>query len=108
MHKYIKKLQSKEEVVRKQILLGSLIVSMTIVGSVWAYNLTDRIDNKSAEQAKTDEKTTKPFAMFANSAVDAYHNIAASVGNLSFSKKKASQSSQKQVDLIVVDHPTAQ
>ncbi len=106
MHPYIKKLQSKEEVVRKQILLGSLIVSMAVVGSIWVYSLTDRFGSQAVAQKNTEGSATKPFALFANSVVDTYNNITASVGNFSLSKNKKEQSKEKQVDLIVVDKQT--
>lgn len=101
MRKYIKKLQSKEEHVRKQILLGSLIVSMTVVGSVWIYGLTDRYGEKSeATLAENTKESVKPFTIFKNSITNAYENISASVNKASFLKKEVEK---KQIDLIVVD-----
>lgn len=102
---YIKKLQNKDENARKQILVASLVVSMAVVGSVWAYSLTDRFSSHSVAQAQTTPTTTKPFAMFTQSISNAYTNIAASVGNISFSKK-VDTTEEKQIDLIVVEHPT--
>ncbi len=103
MHTYIKKLQSKEEPVRKQILVASLAVCMAIVGSVWVYGMTDRTKARNIVVAET-EQGPKPFALFAGSVSDAFKNITASVGSVSFSKAKV-ETTEKQVDLIVVDEP---
>lgn len=108
MRTYIKKLQAKDEIVRKQIFFGLMVVSMAIVGSIWIYNLTDRFDSKVKEQARED---VKPFKLFANSLSGTYENISASVGNIK--KLKNSEESkvdespivkqnEKQIDLIVV------
>ncbi len=109
MNSYIKKLQSKDEGKRKQILVVSLVVSMTIVGSVWMYSLSDRFSskNKEAKSLAEADSTIKPFKLFANSISSAYHNITASVGNIS--KPKANdQPEEKQIDLIPVEYPNAQ
>lgn len=104
MYAYIKKLQSKEEIIRKQILVASLIVSMAVVGSVWVYSLSDRFGDK--EVAVADTTTTKPFALFSSSISDAYQNISASVANFS-RKSSAPKTEPKQIDLIPVE-PQAQ
>lgn len=108
MNTYIRKLQSKGEVERKQILVASLAVSMAIVGSVWIYSLSDRIETRK-EVAAIEEKdnTVKPFALFANSVSSTYKNISASVGNFSDSKN-ADKSAQNQVDLIIVEQPVTE
>ncbi|HUC88528.1 MAG TPA: hypothetical protein VMR49_00665 [Candidatus Paceibacterota bacterium] len=101
MRAYIKKLQSKEEHIRKQILVGLMIFSMVIVGSIWIYNLTGRFDAKVASQASAD---MKPFALLGSSIGDALKNISASVGNISFSKKTGNADG-KQIDLNVIKDP---
>lgn len=102
MRAYIKKIQAKEEDARKRILVGTLIVSMFLVGSVWVYGLTDRFGKK--EVAIADETSVKPFALFKDSISNLYQDVTASVGNISFAPK----SEQKQVDLIVVDNVSTQ
>jgi hypothetical protein len=109
MRAYIKKLQAKDEVVRKQIFAGLMIVSMAFVGFVWIYNLTGRFDHKAKEQVRED---VKPFKLFANSLSDTYKNISASVGNISKTKneteKVEKEIEQKQIDLIVVEEVGSQ
>ena len=105
MRAYIKKLQAKDEVVRKQIFAGLMIVSMAFVGFVWIYSLGGRINNnKVKEQARED---VKPFKLFANSLSDTYKNISASVGNIKTVKEEAEkvkkEAVEKQIDLIVVE-----
>lgn len=109
MHTYIKKLQSKEEDSRKQILIVSLVLAMIIVGSIWVYSLTDRFSGDNAVANTTaDDSSVKPFALLKDSIASTYENISASVGKFSSSIKPVDQPGQKQVDLIVVDHPTSQ
>lgn len=104
MYKYIKKLQSKKEEEKKQVLVFSLVISMAIVGAIWIYSLNDRFnDNNKVADASDTNTTTSPFSLFTDSVVSTYHDIAASVGNISFSKK-VNQNEDKQIDLIVVDH----
>jgi hypothetical protein len=109
MRAYIKKLQAKDEIVRKQIFAGLMVVSMAFVGFIWIYNLGDRLDHKAKEQVRED---VKPFKLFANSLSSTYKNISASVGNISTSKteeKKVEEvKPQKQVDLIVVEEVPSQ
>lgn len=109
MRTYIKKLQAKDEIVRKQIFFALMVFSMAFVGFIWIYNLTDRFDNKVKEQARED---VKPFKLFANSISGAYSNISASVGNVKKVKSEELQKNEesdlvkkneKQVDLIVVN-----
>ncbi len=111
MRKYIKKIQEKDEIVRKQIFLGLMIFSMVAVSSIWIYSLDHRFNNKVKEQAKED---VKPFQRFANSVSNTYDNISASVGNSPIIKlenqeennKKISQ--EKQINLIVVNKSASQ
>lgn len=108
MNTYIKKLQSKGEAERKQILVASLVLSMAMVGSVWIYSLNDRFTSTDSEKSVAEEESTvKPFKLFANSVSNTYKDITASVGNFSF-KKSNTVSEQKQIDLIPVEYPNAQ
>jgi len=100
MRAYIKKLQSKKEHVRKQILVGLMIFSMAIVGSIWIYNLTGRFDSKVQAQASAD---AKPFALLGNSISDAFKNISASVGSVNFLNKD-NNSNDKPIDLNIVEN----
>lgn len=104
MRAYIKKLQAKNEIVRKQIFAGLMVVSMAFVGFVWIYNLGHRLDNKVKEQVRED---VKPFKLFANSLSSTYKNISASVGNIKTAKEEREEvkqeAKQKQIDLIVVE-----
>ncbi len=99
MYSYIKKLQSKQEHVRKQILVGSMIVCMSFVIVVWGYSLND---SYTTRQVATTDNSVKPFTLFSNSVTNAFTNISASVGSISFSKKEQVAPQPKQIDLIVV------
>jgi len=100
MRTYIKKLQTKSEDSRKQILFVALVVSMFLVGSIWVYSLTNRFDDKVQVKAKED---IKPFALFSDSISNTYKNITASVGNISLPSSQKETKPEKQIDLIVVD-----
>jgi hypothetical protein len=103
MIKYIKKLKHRPENKRKQILVSSLIVCMSFVSIIWIYSLSDRFSSKPANQvASAENGQVKPFTLFKNSIASAYKNIAASVGNVSPAKQQEAQSTEKQIDLIVV------
>lgn len=103
---YIEKLQGKSEGARKQILLLSIITSMSLVVVVWVYSLGDLFIKKTEVQTVANKNEVKPFALFANSITETYQNISASLGNLSSSKKSATieTTPQKQVELIPVEH----
>lgn len=105
MYTYIKKLQSKKEDTRKQILVVSLVACMSFVVFVWVYGLTDHLFTQ--DNATQASKDIKPFTLFANSISDTYQNISASVGKIS-SKKQADTAPDKQIDLIVVEPKTNQ
>ena len=98
MNSYIQKLKSKPEDSRKRILMASLVVSMTLVVSVWVYNLGDHFKSNAPDQAMTD---LKPFSMLASSVSDSYKNAGASAA----SAVTTNASGQKQIDLIPVEHP---
>jgi hypothetical protein len=107
MHTYIKKLQSKSENTRKQILVGSLIVSMSFVFLIWISSIGHKFSNETV--AKTEENI-KPFALFGQTIKDTYSNVTASVGNIGTSLKKDEPKvepkveEQKQIDLIPVEY----
>ncbi len=107
MNSYIRKLQSKGEAERKQVLITSLVVSMAIVGSIWIYSLSDRIETHKEVAAEEENETVKPFTLFANSVSNTYKNISASVGNFSGPKDR-DMTDQKQVDLIIVEQPVTE
>lgn len=101
---YIKKLQSKSEDTRKQILMVSIVVSMSIVVMVWMYGLGNFFSNKTEAQASNE---TKPFTLFADSISETYQNISASVGKITSKKEiKAEVPAEKQIDLIQIEHTT--
>jgi hypothetical protein len=102
---YIHTLRAKPEAVKKQILYVSLISIMAVVVFIWVYSLEDHFS--SDQTAANTDATVKPFTLFANSIASTYDNISASVGKIT-SKKEADAPAGKQIDLIVVDHPTNQ
>ncbi|MFA5773189.1 MAG: hypothetical protein WC908_00755 [Candidatus Paceibacterota bacterium] len=108
MRKYIKKLQSKSENTRKQILVGSLIICMSFVFLIWIGSLGYRFSNKeTSAQAK---EAIKPFALFGKTISDTYNNVSASVGNISLQLKKEESKTEmktetkQQIDLIPVEY----
>lgn len=108
MRVYIKKLQSKSEESRKQILVVSLVVCMAFVGMVWVNSLGYRFSNeKTATKVQED---IKPFALFGKSISDTVGNVTASVGSIKSSTEVASDQSaqtevktEKVIDLIPVE-----
>lgn len=107
MRTYIKKLQSKSENTRKQILVGSLIVCMSFVGLIWVNSFGNKFSKENTVKIHED---IKPFALFGQSISDTYKNISASVGNISSSVKKDEPKveekvvNEKVVDLIPVEY----
>lgn len=105
MKEYIKKIQAKPEPVRKQILVGSLIVLMSLVCLVWVGSLGYRFGNNEKETAEVDNGA-KPFALLGETITDTYNNITASVGNISDTKKQIEEETKKvedkQIDLVPV------
>lgn len=107
MRAYIKKLQSKSEIARKQILVGSLIVSMAFVCLIWISTLGYKFGKENTAKI-ADE--IKPFALFGQTIRNTYGNVTASVGNISASLKKEEPKVEekleieKQVDLIPVEN----
>lgn len=109
MRTYIKKLQTKKEDTRKQILVLSLVVCMSFVGLVWINSLGYKF-NKD-DSAKTEEGM-KPFALFKQTISDTYKGVTASVGNIKSIKEDPSTETEnkeenvkieKQIDLIPVE-----
>lgn len=103
MKEYIKKLQLKSEDARKQILVASLTVSMSLIAVVWMYSLGGLFSGKSTEVAKSDNEV-KPFTMLSNSISSTYQNISASVGKIKNKKDQEAQVPEKQIDLIPVEY----
>ena len=102
MRAYIKKLQSKSEVVRKQILVGSLVVCMAFVGVIWISTLGYKFSKNNVAKS---QDVIKPFALFGQSISNTYNNITASVGNISSTiKKEQTKTPEKQIDLIPVEY----
>lgn len=105
MREYIKKLQSKDEFARKQILTGVMALSMVIVGVVWIYSF-GHVFGKSDKKVAESDNTIKPLTIFKNSIGDTYKNISASVGKISSAKKELQNAKDegKQIDLIPVEY----
>ena len=72
MRTYIKKLQSKPEYIRKQILFGSLIVSMAFVSFIWIDSLGAKFNKETSAQVEED---IKPFALFRKTITNTYGKI---------------------------------
>jgi len=105
MQSYIKNLQEKPESTRKQILIGSLIFCMLVVGVIWIYSVSDKIQTAKNNSVKHD-KEQGPFNLLVGSVSGAWQNISASVGNISstnYSADRIESKGRKQIDLIVVD-----
>jgi hypothetical protein len=80
MRAYIKKLQSTPEIIRKQILLGSMIISMLVVSVIWINGIGYSFrKNKVAES----QDVIKPFALLGQSLSETVDDIGASVGGVS-------------------------
>jgi hypothetical protein len=107
MREYIKKLQSKPEYIRKQIMYGTLTVSMLVIGLIWVSGIGNRFSEEKIAKIKDD---IKPFALFGQSVKDTYSNVTASVGNISSSlsnketKTEKKVDDEKQIDLIPVEY----
>lgn len=107
MRTYIRKLQSKSEDTRKQILVGSLIVCMSLVGFIWINSLGYKFNKENSIKVQED---IKPFALFGQSISDTYNNVTASVGNISSSLKKETPKpvekivTEKVIDLIPIEY----
>ena len=102
MNSYVKKLQSKTEESRKQILTFSLLICMSVFVFIWVYSLGDRFNEKTSEQANND---LKPFKLFANSISNTYQNITASASDATTVKE---EENKKQIQLIPVQREANQ
>ena len=104
MRAYIKKLQTKSEETRKQILIGSLIVCMSFVGLIWINSLGYKFSKENTTSNIQEE--IKPFALFSQTISNSYDNVSASVGNISSSLKKESKEIEieKVIDLTPVEY----
>ncbi|MFA7315631.1 MAG: hypothetical protein WC059_02395 [Candidatus Paceibacterota bacterium] len=80
MREYIKKLQSKPEPVRKQIVVGLMAVSMLFVGVVFVYSMRSTINGN--EKSQTKAESLAPFRLLGDSISETYNNMSASVGKV--------------------------
>lgn len=103
MRTYIKKLQSKPEHIRKQILFSSLIVCMAFVSFVWIGTFGHKFNKENSVKTKED---IKPFALFGQTISNTYSNVKASVGNISLPIKKdeIKKEEGKMIELIPVEY----
>lgn len=112
MRTYIKKLQSKSEDTRKQILVGSLIICMSFVGLIWINSLGNKFNSENSAKVQED---IKPFALFGKTISNTYKNVTASVGDVSLLKKDLPTQTEesktvkeikteKKIDLIPVEY----
>ncbi|HLP86663.1 MAG TPA: hypothetical protein VK153_02195 [Candidatus Paceibacterota bacterium] len=104
MRTYIRKLQSKSEDTRKQILVGSLILCMSFVGFVWISSIGQKLSKESTPPV---EEEIKPFELFGQSIANTYNNVTASVGKIPSIKKEEEKKEvevEKQIDLIPVEY----
>lgn len=103
MKTYIKKLQSKPEDSKKQILFWSLVICMSLVCLVWITSLGPRFNKEQV--AKTEEEI-KPFTMFGQAISDTYDNVSASVASVPSKDDvivEEKEINEKQIDLIPVE-----
>ena len=103
----VKKLQSKPEPVRKQILALWMFISVFVVGGSWYLTLHARFAPNTVAKASDD---LKPFKLFGQSISSTYSDITASVGNAKnvmspapAPVKDAPKVPDKVIDLIPVD-----
>jgi hypothetical protein len=107
MLKYIKKIQSKPEHVRKQVLVGSLVVCMSLVFVLWIGSLGYKF-GKNNKPVVAENTATKPFALFSKTISETYNNVSASVGKISTTKitpkEEVKVDSEKIIDLIPTEN----
>jgi len=85
MRKYINKLKSKPEPVRKLAVYIALAFCMSIVFLIWYFNLIDRFDRqKVVEKSRQD---VKPFKLISNGLSDAFNGVNSSFKKVSDIKK---------------------
>lgn len=73
MRKYVNKLRKKPEHIRKQYLIGAMIVSMSLVGGIWIYSLTNRFT--SPDMPQKTQADLKPFVLFSQGVQSAYKGV---------------------------------
>lgn len=97
---FIQNLKSKPEATRKKILFLALTVSMVLVSFVWVYGMSDRF-NQSFSVDNDVSNTSSPLKLLSNSFINAYNNISASVGSISFSKDQKAVGDESSNIMIV-------
>lgn len=102
MKEYIRKLKTKDESLRKQIVILSVVVCMVFVVSIWIFSLGDRLNDKKLATDKSDNSIGF-FSSLKESLGDTYKSITASVGNVSLPKKDEVVNEERQIDLIPVE-----
>lgn len=102
MKEYIRKLKTKDESLRKQIVILSVVVCMVFVVSIWIFSLGGRLNDKKLATDKSDNSIGF-FSSLKESLGDTYKSITASVGNVSLPKKDEVVNEERQIDLIPVE-----
>lgn len=97
MREYIKKLQSKPEPVRKQIVVGLMITSMFFVAIVFVFSVRSTM---SGDEKSTAVDNLAPFKLLGDSISDTYDNVSASVGKISLPEKQPDQDQSNEVSDI--------
>lgn len=107
MQQYIKKLRSKSEETRKQILIWSLVVCMSLVVLIWVSTIGHSSKNKQQKEVVNQEeadKEIKPFSILKTSIKETYDNVYSSVGEINLKQEAEKvEVPQKQVDLIPIE-----
>ena len=107
MQQYIKKLRLKPEETRKQILIWSLILCMSLVLLVWFTTIGHQTQSKKEKEIVKQEETEniKPFSMIKTSIKETYEDIYSSVGDINSQMKEEIKVEvpQKQIDLIPIE-----
>ena len=86
MKHYIKKLQTKPDHIKKQILVVSTVVLCGIVLSFWVFTLKYRF---SSDENKTSlQSDLKPFGMLKEGVSKTYQDLSASVGAVNLNNFK--------------------
>jgi len=85
MRAHIKKLQSKSEQTRKQILIGSIIVCMSLVIFVWVSSLGHKFNK---ETSTNTQEEIKPFAIFGQTIKDTVNDITTSTNKAPSAKEE--------------------
>ncbi len=98
-------MQDKPEHIRKQILVITLIISMSVVVLIWIGSIGYSFGHKK-DVAKGKE-AAQPFALLGQSITDTVKSISASVGSISSPtvepKEEAVATKEQQIDLTPVE-----